>query len=256
MAEADDVAGAADARRPGYAMPLVVGGLLLAGAVLLYAWTNTWVGPAHGTSSGPHAGIWIGIGFAPMTRATYFPPPTSWFMTPHQVFLPSFYYLGWYWAVALAAGALLAVLWFHRDGRSGPRRAYLATAVVLVALALALPLLTQALPWLAAVWLRGPWVKGLPALVIAGCSLGVLAWVEHSRRLARLTVIYAVVALVIGGWLASVPDYVLMFWPALAPQPWHLTALDALLGPAAVLITAGMAFRWRGRRPGRGRLPA
>ena len=153
-------------------------------------------------------------------------------------------------------GALLAVLWFHRDGRSGPRRAYLATAVVLVALALALPLLTQALPWLAAVWLRGPWVKGLPALVIAGCSLGVLAWVEHSRRLARLTVIYAVVALVIGGWLASVPDYVLMFWPALAPQPWHLTALDALLGPAAVLIAAGMAFRWRGRRPGRGRLPA
>jgi len=256
MAEADDVAGAADARRPGYAMPLVVGGLLLAGAVLLYAWTNTWVGPAHGTSSGPHAGIWIGIGFAPMTRATYFPPPTSWFMTPHQVFLPSFYYLGWYWALALAAGALLAVLWFHRDGRSGPRRAYLATAVVLVALALALPLLTQALPWLAAVWLRGPWVKGLPALVIAGCSLGVLAWVEHSRRLARLTVIYAVVALVIGGWLASVPDYVLMFWPALAPQPWHLTALDALLGPAAVLIAAGMAFRWRGRRPGRGRLPA
>jgi len=254
MAEADDVAGAADARRPGYAMPLVVGGLLLAGAVLLYAWANTWVDPAHGTSSGPHAGIWIG--FAPMTRATYFPPPTSWFMTPHQVFLPSFYYLGWYWAVALAAGALLAVLWFHRDGRSGPRRAYLATAVVLVALALALPLLTQALPWLAAVWLRGPWVKGLPALVIAGCSLGVLAWVEHSRRLARLTVIYAVVALVIGGWLASVPDYVLMFWPALAPQPWHLTALDALLGPAAVLIAAGMAFRWRGRRPGRGRLPA
>jgi len=97
---------------------------------------------------------------------------------------------------------------------------------------------------------------GIPALVIAGCSLGVLAWVEHSRRLARLTVIYAVVALVIGGWLASVPDYVLMFWPALAPQPWHLTALDALLGPAAVLIAAGMAFRWRGRRPGRGRLPA
>jgi hypothetical protein len=40
----------------------------------------------------------------------------------------------------------------------GLRRAYLATAVVLVALAVALPLLTQALPWLASVWLRGPWV--------------------------------------------------------------------------------------------------
>lgn len=261
MAEADEAAGAAEARRPGYGLPLAVGGLLLTGAVVLYAWTNTWVGPAHGTSSGPHTGIWIG--YAPLTRATYFPPPTSWFVTPDEVFLPSFYYLGWYWAVALAAGALLAVLWFHRDGRSGRRRAYLGTAVVLVALTLALPLLTQGLPWLASVWLRGPWVKGLPALVIAGCSLGSLAWVEHSRRLARLTVIYAVVALVIGGWLASVPDYVLMFWPALTPEPWHLTPLDALLLPAAVLITAGLAARsggplpgWRGPRPGRGRLPA
>jgi hypothetical protein len=125
-----------------------------------------------------------------------------------------------------------------------------------VALAVALPLLTQALPWLASIWLRGLWVKGLPALLIAGCGLGILAWVERSRRLARLTGIYALVALVIGGWLASVPDYVLMFWPALTPQPWHLTPLDALLGPAAVLIAAGMASRWRGRRPGPGRLPA
>jgi hypothetical protein len=254
MAEADDVARAADAQRPGYALPLVVGGLLLAGAVVLYAWTNTWVDPAHGTSSGPHAGIWIG--FAPLTRATYFPPPTSWFITPRQVFLPSFYYLGWYWAVALAAAALLTLLWFYRDGRSGPRRVYLATAVVLVALTLALPVLTQAMPGLASLWLRGPWVKGVPALVIAGCGLGTLAWVERSRGLAKLTVIYAVVALAIGGWLASVPDYVLMFWPALTPQLWHLTALDALLGPAAVLIGAGLASRWRGRRPERGRLPA
>ena len=140
-------------------------------------------------------------------------------MSGNEVLLPSFYYLGWYWAVALAAGALLAVLWFYRDGRSGLRRAYLATAVVLVALAVALPLLTQALPWLASVWLRGPWVKGLPALLIAGCGLGILARAEHSRRLARLTVIYAVVALVIGGWLASVPDYELMFWPALRRNP-------------------------------------
>ncbi len=254
MAGADDVTGAADTRRPGYALPLMAGGLLLAGAVVLYAWTNTWVGPAHGTSSGPHAGIWIG--YAPQARATYFPPPTSWFMTPHQVFLPSFYYLGWYWAVGLAAGALLALLWFYRDDRSGPRRAYLATAAVLLALALALPVLTQAAPGLAFLWLRGPWVKGLPALLIAGCGLGIAARVERSRRLARLTVIYTVVALVIGGWLASVPDYVLMFWPALTPQPWHLTPLDALLGPAAVLIAAGPVLRWRGRRPGRGRLPA
>lgn len=254
MAEHEGAAGPAEARRPGYGLPLAAGGLLLAGAVALYAWTNTWVGPAHGSSTGPHAGIWVG--YAPLTRTPYFPPPTSWYMSGNELLLPSFYYLGWYWAVALAAGALLAVLWFHRDGRSGRRRAYLVIAVVLVALALALPLLTQALPWLASVWLRGPWVKGLPALVIAGCSLGVLAWVEHSRRLATLTVIYAVVALVIGGWLASVPDYVLMFWPALAPQPWHLTPLDALLGPATVLIAAGLAFRWRGRRPGPGRLPA
>ena len=171
MAEDEVAIGPADARRPGYWLPLAVGGLLLAGAVALYAWTNTWVGPVRGTSAGPHAGIWIG--YAPLTHTPYFPPPTSWYMSGNELLLPSFYYLGWYWAVALAAGALLAVLWFYRDGRSGLRRAYLVTAVVLVALAVALPLLTQALPWLASVWLRGPWVKGLPALLIAGCGLGI-----------------------------------------------------------------------------------
>jgi hypothetical protein len=257
MSVAEGAAGAADERRPGYWLLLTAGGLLLAGAVVLDAWTNTWVGPVRGSTTGPRSGIWLGYG-PPLAHATYFPPPTNWFVYRNEVFLPSFYYLGWYWEVALAAAALLAVLWFRRDGRSGRGRygrAYLATAVVLLTLALTLPLLTQALPWLASLWLRGPWVKGLPALVIAGFGLGILAWVEHSRGLARLTVLYAVLALVIGGWLASVPDYVLMFWPALTPEPWHLTQLDVLLGPAAVLIAAGLAFR-RGRRPGRGRLPA
>lgn len=138
MSEAQFAAGPSGARQRSYWLLLAGGGLLLGGAVALYAWTNTWVGPVRGTSTGPHAGIWVG----------------------------------------------------------------------------------------------------------------------RSRRLARLTGIYALVALVIGGWLASVPDYVLMFWPALTPQPWHLTPLDALLGPAAVLIAAGIASRWRGRRPGPGRLLA
>ena len=65
MAEDDGAAGPPDTRRPGYWLPLAVGGLLLAGAVALYAWTNTWVGPVHGTSTGPHAGIWLG--YAPLT---------------------------------------------------------------------------------------------------------------------------------------------------------------------------------------------
>jgi hypothetical protein len=254
MSEAGGAAGPFGARPRSYWLLLAAGGLLLGGAVALYAWTNTWVGPVRGSSTGPHAGIWVG--YAPLTHTPYFPPPTSWYMSGNELLLPSFYYLGWYWAVALAAGALLAVLWYRGDGRRGLRRGYLATAVALVALAVALPLLTQALPGLASIWLRGLWVKGLPALLIAGCGLGILAWVERSRGLARLTVIYAVVALAIGGWLASVPDYVLMFWPALTPQPWDLTPLDALLGPAAVLIAAGLASRWRGRRPGPGRLPA
>ena len=254
MSEAEDAAGPFGARQRSYWLLLAAGGLLLGGAVALYAWTNTWVGPVRGTSTGPHAGIWVG--YAPLTHTPYFPPPTSWYMSGNELLLPSFYYLGWYWAVALAAGVLLAVLWYRGDGRRGLRRRYLATAVALVAVAVALPLLTQALPGLASIWLRGLWVKGLPALLIAGCGLGILAWAERSRGLARLTVIYAVVALVIGGWLASVPDYVLMFWPALTPQPWHLTPLDALLGPAAVLIGAGLASRWRDRRPGPGRLPA
>jgi hypothetical protein len=224
------------------------------------------VGPVIGSSTGPHAGIWIG--YAPLTRATYFPPPTSWFMSGNGAFLPSFYYLGWYWALALAASALLTVVSYRRHRRTWPGRGYLAAGALLVAVALALPLLTQALPGLASVWLRAPWVKGLPALVIAGCMLGVLAWAEHSRRLAGLTLIYALVALVAGLWLASVPEDVLVFWPALNPGSSFLSPLDALLLPAAVLIAGGLAARrpgrlpgwhrpgWRGRQAGRGRLPA
>lgn len=236
---ADEVRPAAGARG-GHRLLLALCGLLLAGAAPLFALVNT-----HSGLHGGHGGIWTG--YAPLTRTTYFPPPPGLFMFRGVPYGPSFYYLGWYWALALAAGYLLAVLWnrwqARRSGRPAPSRGYLLAAVVLTALALTLPPLTQAAPWLSGLWLRGLWVKGIPALLITGCVLAAVARAERSRRLAMLVVLYAVAALLSGGSLALMPDEMLSWWPALAAWPDSLTPVGVLLLPATLLVIAGLAVR-------------
>jgi hypothetical protein len=231
---ADEVRPAGAARR-GYWLPLTLGGLLIAGAVPLYAWVSGW--------DRLHTGISVTL--VPLTRTAYFPPPTTWFVQGGVPYGPVFYYLGWYWAVALMTGYLLAVLWYRRQaspsGRAAPARRYLVAAVVLIALAIVLPALTQAVPSLSALWLGGPWVKGIPVLLIIGCALGVVARLERNRRLARLAVLYAVAALLASGFLARMPDEQLLWGPAVGGWPAFLAPLAALLLPAAVLIAAGLA---------------
>jgi hypothetical protein len=50
MSEAEGAAGPVGARQRSYWLLLAGGGLLLGGAVALYAWTNTWVGPVRGVA--------------------------------------------------------------------------------------------------------------------------------------------------------------------------------------------------------------
>jgi len=234
---ADEV-GSARAARRGYWLPLVLCGLLTAGAVPLNAWVSAW-------GSGLHQGTWVAYSPLTLTRTAYFPPPMGWFVLGGGPSGPSFYYLGWYWAVVLTAGYLLAVLWYRwqarRSGRAAPARGCLVTAVVLAVLAIALPVLTQAVPSLSWLWLRGPWVKGIPALLIIGGALGVVARAERSRRLALAALVYAVAALLAGGVLALMPDEMLLWGPAFGGWPGYLTPLAVLLLPAAVLVTAGLA---------------
>jgi hypothetical protein len=265
MAEHGGAAGPADARREGYWLPLALAGLLLAGGVALYAVITHWTGLGPGIPAGPGHSVAILIYVSPLR---YFPPPTGIFTLGHVGYGPSFYYLGWYWAVALAGVFLLIVLWYRRPGRRAgrlrrPGRGGLVTAIALLALALALPLLTQALPALAWVWLRSPWVEGIPALLIIVVGLGVLARAGRSRALAYLTAAYAVVVLLVGAWLVATPGGPFQWQPILVGEPLSFSPVYALLLPAAVLVTAGVAALclghlpgWRGRRSGRGRLPA
>jgi hypothetical protein len=265
MAEDEGAAGPAEARRPGYGLPLTLCGLLLAGGVALYAVITHWTGLGPGISAGPGHSVSVLIYVSPLR---YFPPPTSIFTLGRVVYGPSFYYVGWYWAVALAAIFLLSVLWYRRPGRRPgplrrPGRGGLVTAIALLALALALPLLTPALPVLAWLWLRSPWVGGIPALLITVAGLGTLARAGRSRALAILTAVYAAVALLVTAWLAATPEGPFQWQPILVGEPLSFTPVYALLLPAAVLVTAGVAALclgrlpgWRGRRPGRGRLPA
>lgn len=233
-----DEARPAGAVRRGLWLPMIVSGLIIAGAVPLYDGLSAW-------TAAPSAGIFVRYA-GPLTR-TYFPPPTSWFVFDNAPFGLSFYYLGWYWAVALAAGYLLTVLWYRRQARrfaSPPwPRGFLVSAVLLIALAIALPLLTQAVPSLSWLWQRGPWVKGIPALLIIGVALGVVARVQRSRRLALLAVLYAVAALLTGWLLATTPAQTLFWWPGPFVGGWPsiLTPLVGLLLPAAVLVAAGLA---------------
>jgi hypothetical protein len=265
MAEDEVAIGPADAWRPGYWLPLTLCGLLLAGGVALYAVITHWTGLGPGISAGPGHSVSVLIYVSPLR---YFPPPTSIFTLGSVVYGPSFYYVGWYWAVALAAVFLLIVLWYRRPGRRPerlrrPGRGYLVTAIALLVLALALPLLTQALPVLAWVWLRSPWVEGIPALLMIVVGLGALARAGRNRALTWLTAAYAVVVLLVTVWLAATPEGPFQWQPILVGEPLSFSPVYALLLPAGVLVTAGVAALClgrppglRGRRPGRGRLPA
>ena len=98
---------------------------------------------------------------------------------------------------------------------------YLAAAAALFALAIALPVLTQAMPVLSRLWLWQPWVEGIPALLIVGGVLRVLARAERSRSLALLAALYAGAALLASVFLTLTQEGLGLWWPATAGWRAH-----------------------------------
>lgn len=231
-------------------LPVLVSGLIIIGAVSLSTWfaDRTF---ARGRGWDRYFVI------SPLPRPVSFPSPGTFFFVNGVLHSGADYYLGWYWAVALAGGYLVTVLWYRRAARrrGGSRlgRGLLASGAVATALALALPQLTRVVPALSGLWMHRQWVHGMPALLIIGVALAVTAWLDHSRGAALVLAGYAVVAL-LAGWLLLVPGADPVFrWllPAGPGSGWPaavlLDPLTVLVLPAVMLVTAGLAgfVRWR-----------
>lgn len=236
-------------------LPLLVSGVIITGAVPLSTWCT-------GLTLGWHTvrgwGGYYTLGGVPQSAT--FPSPGGIFLLNDVPYSGFRFYLGWYWAVTLAGGTLVAALWHRRaarrQGGRRPGRALLTSAAAATTLALALPLLGRAAPALSQQWMRLPWVRGFPALLVIAAALAAGAWQERTRGAALVLAGYGAAAL-LAGWLVTLDvDPVLRWlfpagpgggWPgALLGNP-----LTALLLPGLLLLAAGLAgfARWRRASP-------
>ena len=233
-------------------LPLLVSGVIITGAVPLSTWC---IGMALGWRAVRGWGGYYALGGFP--RPATFPSPGGFFLLNNALYSGTRFYLGWYWAVALTGGTLVAALWYRRAARRlgghRPGRALPAGAAVATALALALPLLGRAAPALAQQWMRLPWVHGIPALLVIAAALAATAWQERTRGAALVLAGYAVLAL-LAGWLVTLDVDPALRWlfPAGPGGGWPGALLGnpltALLLPGLLLVAAGLASFDRRRR--------
>ncbi|HEY6499874.1 MAG TPA: hypothetical protein VIZ20_10640 [Streptosporangiaceae bacterium] len=156
------------------------------------------------------------------------------------------HYLGYYWLVALLGGLLLTLLWYRRNARrvglQTPARGYVITVAVLTALALVVPLLSQArspnwLHHLQVLWPGDLVVRGTFPFVIIAAGLWALAWAERSRALVAIAAVYSAAALLAS--LYNVENLLFRLGWNPGPGDWDLTSLPNVLLPALVLLAAG-----------------
>lgn len=226
----------------------LVGGLVVAGAVSLSAWFTALTVVREGVRGWDG---YYGVGMIP--RPVSFPSLAAFFTVNGAFHSGTEYYLGWYWLVVLAGGCLAVLLWLRHAGEGGRGRGLLAGGALAVAVALTAPLVALVIPALSGLWMNEVWVLGVPALLVIGVGLAVMAWLRRSRRAVLVLAGYAMSAL-LAGWLLLLPraDPVLVWlFPAGPGTGWReallLSPLTALLLPALVLLAGGLAgfVRWR-----------
>ena len=178
-----------------------------------------------------------------------------------SLFLPGAYFGGlgvrtpaataYYWLGAMLFGIAATVFWYrwhgNRVGLRTPARGYLITGLVLVALALAIPLISGRSVGLPLIWPGGFVTRGMFPLVLIGLGLCFLAWAERSIALAVIAALYLALSVV-----ASLYDIQNVFYRL----GWNLSpsagSLPNVMLPALVLLLSG-AGAWmvqrRHRRP-------
>jgi hypothetical protein len=220
--------------RHAYWFPLVLFGLLTCGAAPLYV-----AAAAPRDTSGA-----LATGSVPLLLNGFLPGGGG-------------FYIGWYWAAALAGGYLLTVAWYgwhaRRAGVATPARGYLITGVVLTVLVLVIPPLTMVVPALSWVWLPfgDVWIRGTLAFLIIAAGLWVLARAERSRALAVIALVYTGAALLSSLYNVENVVFRLGWNPGQSAFAWQLTALPNVLLPAAILLAAGCGA-FLAQRAGRG----
>jgi hypothetical protein len=174
-------------------------------------------------------------------RATYF-------RLPGPVFLRSAYLGGfgrlaileggaYYWLGAMLLGITATALWYrwrgNRVGLRTPARGYLISALVLVALALLIPVLSGG-STTPIMWPFDYVVSNLFPLVLIGLGLCVLAWAERSTGLAVIAATFLALSIVANLYFLS---------NVLARLHWYLSpavgTLPNVLMPALVLLLSG-----------------
>ncbi|MEV4536503.1 hypothetical protein AB0J82_22215 [Asanoa sp. NPDC049518] len=168
--------------------------------------------------------------------------------------------LGWYWLVALLAGYLLSLGWYHwrgeRMGLRTPTRAYLRAGIIGTLVGLLLPIVLRFLLFQtdasvsgATSWLTIP-VLGLanrgmlPHLIIA-LGLLVLARLERSWGLLAVAACFTAAVVAVNGYF-HLTEF----------EPGDLTRYSFLLGavpPAAILLVGGAAALFANRTARAGR---
>jgi hypothetical protein len=179
--------------RHAYWFPLLIFGLLTAGAVRFYIMPV----PRAGLGYGSFAQLWL--------------PGLSGLGGDAEP------YLGFYWLAALPIGLAVTMLFYRwhagRVGLQTSARGYLITGAVLFVLAVVVPLVAEppvehwprALEWVN-VLQPVEWIRGTYPLVIIGIGLLVLARAERSAGLAIIASVLTAVALVSSFYdIANVP---------------------------------------------------
>lgn len=196
------------ADRHAYWLPLLLLGLAHLAAAPFYLWTRVEDPPAPETLDEVAPGL------------TYYGPEVD--------------RIGSYWLGALLLVGLVTLWWYRRRGRRVGVEGRVAGAVVAAAVAVIGYVVVRLLPLNS--YPFPVYLGEFGALLVVAVGLLALAWLERSRGLLAVAVLYSAAAVLANTY--NVDNVGAGFWGA---GDLRYTFLPALLLPAAILLAGGVA---------------